>query len=391
MQTLHPVLKHGGLFWDRELVPPALFGARLERIQAAIRASGDDAWLIYGDAQRYGDLAHATHFVTRLRSAVAFVPRDGEPVMLAAVGSRDVPASKVLTWVEELRPYGSMPPVAAALVEERGLARGAIGLVGAQRSLPIAEWGLLREKLPEVRWTQRDAEYRALRALHEDAERGAVRRAAEVAERALAVAREALRPGRTLREVTALVDREARYGAAEDVRILTAAGERTGTALRPPDERVLAGGDALLLFLGVEVQRYWAEAAQTLVLGPVAPELRRLADDAHGAIDAMRAAARPGARGGDVAAAAQRVLGGGERWERACAYGLGHGIGLDADEPPAIAPGSTDEVGEGGVLALHVVLHQNGIGAAVGRTVAAGADGTRALTVHDPIVACTAP
>ena len=55
MQSLHPVLKRGGLFWDRALLPPTLFADRYKRIQAAIAEAGDDAWLVYGDAQRYGD------------------------------------------------------------------------------------------------------------------------------------------------------------------------------------------------------------------------------------------------------------------------------------------------------------------------------------------------
>ena len=94
MQTLHPVLKRGGLFWDRQLLPEEVFRGRLARVQAAIAASGDAAWLIYGDAQRYGHLAYVTHFLPRLRAALAIVPREGDPTLLAQIGSRDVPASR---------------------------------------------------------------------------------------------------------------------------------------------------------------------------------------------------------------------------------------------------------------------------------------------------------
>ncbi len=43
MRTMHPVLKRGGLFWDRELLPPACYAERLTRIRSPIAESGDDA------------------------------------------------------------------------------------------------------------------------------------------------------------------------------------------------------------------------------------------------------------------------------------------------------------------------------------------------------------
>ncbi len=91
MQTLHPVLKHGGLFSDWDLLPRPMFIDRYARIQSAIAAAGDDAWLIYGDAQRYGDVAYVSHFVPRLRSVLVLVPKTGKPDLeLASQRYRDL-------------------------------------------------------------------------------------------------------------------------------------------------------------------------------------------------------------------------------------------------------------------------------------------------------------
>ena len=294
MQTLHPVLKRGGLFWDKTLIPPSLFEERYKRIQAAIAESGDDAWLIYGDAQRYGDLAFATHYVTRLRSALVLIPRNGPPVLLAAVGSRDIPASKLLTWVEDMRPFGRLPAALAELIEERGLAKAQLGLVGFEVSLPIAEWNAIAEALPGVRWEVRDVAFRALRPPRHLAERSGVRRAGDVVQRGLMVARHVLRSGISVRQATSLIDREMRRDAAEDVRILIATGDQIGRQLRPPDERVLLDGDVVMLFVAAEVQRYWAEAAQTLVLGDAPAAVKELLNKAARAVGAMEHAARAG-------------------------------------------------------------------------------------------------
>ena len=155
-----------------------MFEDRYARIQRAIVAAGDDAWLIYGDAQRYGDVAYVSHFVPRLRSVVVLVPKTGKPDILCSIGSRDIPASKILTWFEEMRPYTRLPGEAVKLVNDRGLTAARIGLVGTRQSLPIAEWQAIAAELLGVEWTERDAEYAALRRTKDAAEDDALRRSA---------------------------------------------------------------------------------------------------------------------------------------------------------------------------------------------------------------------
>ncbi len=367
MQTLHPVLKHGGLFSDWEMLPRELFAERLARLQAAIAAAGDDAWLIYGDAQRYGDIAWISHFVPRLRSVVVLVPRAGQPCLLASIGSRDVPASKILTWFDELRPYTRLPGEVINVIRERGLDRATVGVVGTRASLPVAEWTIIADGLPGVTWIERDAPYATLRATKDAAEDAGMRRAADAVALGLGEAARAFRPGITVREATSPVDRAVRYAAAEDVRILVATGADAGHALAPSNLRMLAPGDVVQLFIGAEVQRYWAEGACTLALGDMDAatfDLKRLAERA---LAAMIAAVTGGARAADVAAAAEHVLG--PRLSAgAAAYGFGHGIGLDADERPSIRRDSADTIPADGALALHVVLHDGGTGAIAGTT-----------------------
>jgi Xaa-Pro aminopeptidase len=368
VQTLHPVLKHGGLFSDWDLLPRPMFADRYARLQAAIAAAGDDAWLIYGDAQRYGDVAYVSHFVPRLRSVLVLVPKTGKPDLLASIGSRDIPASKILTWFEEMRPYTRLPGEAVKLVNDRGLGTGRIGLVGTRASLPIAEWDAIAAELPSVVWTERDAQYAALRRTKDPAEDGALRRAADAVAVAMREAEQALRPGRTVREATAQIDRVLRFAAAEDIRILIASGAGAGIGLRPPDERLLAEGDTVLLHIQLEVQRYWSQASRTFVLGEASDAQRALTERANAALAAMQAALRGGARAATVAAAAKTVLGDG-LFAVAQDYGLGSGIGLDAHEPPTIALDSTETIPDDGALSLHVVLHAGGNGAVAGNTI----------------------
>ena len=66
-------------------------------------------------------------------------------------------------------------------------------------------------------------------------------------------------------------------------------------------------------------------------------------------------------------------------------YGLGHGIGLDAEEPPYLRADSTDRLLAGSALALHVVLHgPDGRGALGEQTVVVTPCDAEPLTADRP-------
>jgi len=176
-------------------------------------------------------------------------------------------------------------------------------------------------------------------------------------------------PGAVLRSALAEVERTLRRAAAEDVRILVGSANHGGV-LHPPDDRTLASDDGLLVFVGIVVQRCWAEAGRTFPLGNVPAAVRALERRATAAVDAMAAALSPAATAGGVWDAAMRVLDGPQSRASAAAYGLGHGIGLDAEEAPAIVPGSAATFAGCAGVALHAVVRGDGCGALAGRTIA---------------------
>jgi Xaa-Pro aminopeptidase len=365
MQSQQSAINYGGLFWDQKLLPPELFEERLKRIQEAMAERKDDAWLIYGDAQRSGNLAFLTYEAPHIRPALGFVPRTGAITVLPRTSHVAV----------------------AALIGAHGLRSAKIGTVDIETSMPFGEWSAIRTALPDVHWESRDEAFRALRPPRHLADRNGPRGAGRAVERGLMVARHILRAGISIRHVTALIEREMRREAADDVRILVAAGPQTGEQLRPPDDRELGERDVVMLFVAAEVQRYWAEAAQTLVLGGSgSPALKELVNKASRAVLAMEHVARAGTPVSAVATAARGVLGTGALWESAGAYGLGHGIGLDTYEPPTIALDSAENLGLEQTLALHVVLHEGTLGAVAGNTVLIRGKETSQLSSHPPLI-----
>ena len=136
MRTMHSVVKRGALYWDRTLLPPQGYEARIARLQAQIAAAGDDAWLMMGDVERHGPVVYATNFMPRVRSALALVPRQGAPVLLANISTRDIPAARTITFVEDIRAFGKISKDLLALMAERFPSAARIGLCGVSAAMP---------------------------------------------------------------------------------------------------------------------------------------------------------------------------------------------------------------------------------------------------------------
>jgi Xaa-Pro aminopeptidase len=385
---MHPVLKRGGLFWDQELLPRDAFAERFVRVQALIAESGDDAWLLYGDVERYGHVAWFSNFLPRTRSALALVPRSGDPAILLSVGKRDVPAAKTLTWINDVRPFSRLARETLALIADKSLTNGRFGLVGVEESIPFADWSEITAALPDARWQTRTEAAMQLRQRKDTHELAAIRRSAQAVAAALDAVPGIVRPGMTTRALAAGVDRVLRRAAAEDVRILMAAGPHCAASLRPPGDEVLRPGDTVMLHAAVEVQRYWAEAARTYVLGRASPAQQTLASRASAALAAMRAAAVPGAAASDIRARADEWLADTRLRASAESYGFGHGIGLDAEEPPFIIAASDHCLVAGATLALRVVAHGDGQGIALGQVVVVSQNGGEPLIDAPALVEC---
>ena len=126
-----------------------------------------------------------------------------------------------------------------------------------------------------------------------------------------------------------------------------------------PGDRVLDEGDIISLDFGAIYKGFQGDAAITVGVGRVKPEVQKLMDVTSGSLAAGIKMARAGGRLGDVSSAIQKYA---ETW----GYGVvreytGHGIGRDMHEDPQIPnfgePGTGPELKKGMVLALEPMLN----------------------------------
>jgi methionyl aminopeptidase len=101
-----------------------------------------------------------------------------------------------------------------------------------------------------------------------------------------------------------------------------------------PGQRTIREGQIVSIDVGAIHDGWHGDAARTFVVGDVTPEVARLVETTRLAMMAGIAAARPGARLGDVSAAIEDVAGPG-------GYGIvrqfvGHGIGTEMHQDPQV-------------------------------------------------------
>jgi methionyl aminopeptidase len=130
-----------------------------------------------------------------------------------------------------------------------------------------------------------------------------------------------------------------------------------------PSRRKLASGDLLSIDCAVEMNGFHADSAITFPVGESTPADKHLVATTQEALAAGIAAARPGARLGDISAAIGKV-------GRAAGYGIpdgfgGHGIGRAMHEDPSLAndgePGRGLRLRPGLALAIEPMLISGGV------------------------------
>jgi len=169
----------------------------------------------------------------------------------------------------------------------------------------------------------------------------AIRSAAQIVGRTLILLQGAVRAGITTRELDEIAEQYIRGQGGEPAfkgyrgfpaTICPSVNDEVVHAI--PGEVALREGDIVGLDVGVRKDGYYADAAITVPVGAVAPEVLRLLDVTREALAAGIAQARAGNRIGDISHAIQSHV---ERHGLSVVKALvGHGIGREMHEEPQV-------------------------------------------------------
>jgi Xaa-Pro aminopeptidase len=338
--------------------------------------------LLFGDTVRYPALRHEVPI--EVLDPLLFVERDGEAFVMtnlleAERIGRELPSAELLTTAElgfyDLIAEGRTDDEADLETVVRAVRRWGIERAVVPRDLPVALADRLRAEgiTVEVDGPTVDAR----RRVKTTAELEGIRRAQRAAEAGMAAGEELIR---CAARSDGRLHRNGEPLTAELVREAVRAACAAAGAPAPPDilvKSALSGGghdpgsgplpSDLPIHIDVwprdEQSGCWADMSRTFVAGEVGSEVEKASEVVREALEAARAAARPGMTGRalyDIAAeiierggyATQRTRSAGETLTHGFYFSLGHGVGLEVHEPPLLGLSGVEPLVAGDVVAI---------------------------------------
>ncbi|MEU0005002.1 aminopeptidase P family protein [Streptomyces sp. NPDC006314] len=229
------------------------------------------------------------------------------------------------------------PAVAAAGL---AMAQGAETLAVEEHHLTVARHRALALVAPGLRLADLGAAVEQLRVVKDEEEISCLRIGAEIADQALGELLESILVGRTERHLALELERRLVDHGADGPAFPTsvATGPHSGRRGHRPTDRRVEEGDFLSVCLGATYRGYRCEIGRTFVIGTSPADWQiELYDLVFAAQRAGRESLAPGAAYRDVDRAARQVLDS-AGYAEALPPLTGHGVGLEFDEDPQLAP-----------------------------------------------------
>lgn len=353
---------------------------RVEQVQAWLRARGHAAALVTAGTSFYYLTGWQTESFERLTALL--IPAAGAPALIMPALDAEA-ARAAVPGVSDQRPWsdGTDPwAVVADLLHDRGIRGGALAV--DQAHLSLAAWQQAAAALPGAVPVDLGPVLTGLRLVKDESELGALQAAADLLNPALEQVLAQVRPGVTERQLARRLRDALEEAGADGLSFapLVLGGPNSALPHGHPGDRPLAHGDLLLCDFGARKGGYCSDMTRTFAVGEFTARAMEIYGVVLEACKAGVAAVGPGARCGEVDAAARRVI---EQagYGRYFIHRTGHGLGLDVHEPPYLAPGSQTTLEPGHVVTVEPGIYIPGFGGVrIEEAVAVTGTGRKVLT-----------
>jgi Xaa-Pro aminopeptidase len=259
-------------------------------------------------------------------------------------------------------------------VAKKGLLRAAGELLRSRKSLrrvayspaqmTVAQKQALDAAISrKIRWINDEGAVEKLRLVKDSYEISAIRDAAAIVSKTFERTRRTLRAGMTELNLAAEIERDFKRQGAEgpSFETIVASGERSAWPHARPSRKAIGKNELVVLDQGAILRGYCSDMTRTVFVGKASRKVRSLYAAVLEALEAGKAAARPGAKAQDVDAAARSVL---RRagLARYFTHSTGHGIGLEIHESPRLGKGDQTVLTEGMVVTVEPGVYIEGLG-----------------------------
>jgi len=314
---------------------------RVERLLAFAEESGLAGIAVVPGPNLYhlsGIIAHLSE-----RPTLVLLPVKGTPIIIlpllekAKVDAAPFPMD-VFTYDDSSGPSAAFAQAFASL----GLSGKPLGVEA--RRIRFMELDLIAKSGHPPHPVGSDGVFARLRMRKDAAELALMKDSIRIAETAYRNTLPSVRAGVTEREIAAEIVLQLLKGGA-DVELpfapIVATGANGALPHAVPGDTQLAPGDLVTIDWGAFYKGYVSDLTRTVAIpgAEVSAELRRAYAAVHAANAAGRAAAKPGATGQDIDAAARKVITD-EGFGPYFTHRTGHGLGLETHEEPDMKTGS---------------------------------------------------
>ncbi len=224
-------------------------------------------------------------------------------------------------------------------------------------------WRLLASETKRIKLAPTVAAVEKLREIKDADEVKAMRSALKAQQTAFEKMKQWVRPGMTECHVARQLEHLMGMEGSEkpSFETIVAAGPRGSLPHAHPTQRVAHKGDALLIDWGARRFSYNSDLTRVLHFGKVSTKFERIYDVVKQAQALAIAAVKPGMKLGELDAVARDYIsarGFGSRF----GHSLGHGIGLEVHERPAVRRGNEERVLPGMVFTVEPGIYIPGWG-----------------------------
>jgi Xaa-Pro dipeptidase len=351
-------------------VPKEEIQQRVEKFQSYLLSRNLQASLIFQNVDRF-------YFSGTIQSSILFIPAEGQPILMIQKGYDRARAESSLENLVALVDRGRVKDILSGFkLEKAGLELDV---------LPAYLYLWLQETFPQCRWEDVSRGIRRLRMTKSPYEIDLIRKAAHILHRGYTDLSEILHEGMTELEIDghlALIARREGHmgilrmrGWNQEMTYAHVLSGDSGSVVSFLDSphggsgntpamaqgasfRRIRRNEPIGVDYGVGVDGYLADQFRTFVLGDLEPDLRKAHDCSKEIHRLFAGSAKPGVTCADLyrTAVDEATKGGFRDFFMGHGEGrvkfIGHGLGLEIDELPVIAPFFDQRLEQGMVIAF---------------------------------------
>jgi len=242
----------------------------------------------------------------------------------------------------------------ASLLSDVGLTSGRLGF----DLLPHFVHDGLRTHMPLLELVDASYIWTEVTAIKHPGEIALLRQALTIAQSGMRAALNALAPGKTELEISAVAEYEMRRLGSEISPFIPVVASGTNAALweRVPTPRVIGQKEMIILDFGCVYRGYTGDFASTTILGDPSSAQCHLYRTAHRALQEAIKTIRPGVPCGAIDAIARRVIHEEGLERHAAPWAFGHQLGYGLHGSPVLGPGVDTPLQAGMVVNIEPAL-----------------------------------